>query len=330
MIIKKILFQTIRLSWLMSRKRWFVRVRPWGISLLVHVALAVGLILFSKSISSPPPQVVAAPQSILEEKSEPLQMEPLINDFQMEPLVENDRPQPLEPVDLPEIPEPAPPVSDIISVAESDSLAPDLSNAFVTKPNNYHSQFCGAGGAGQRIGYVVDCSGSMVIAFDYVRRELKSTINRLTPAQYFQIVFYAGGSPLRMSPDKLLRAHAPNRKKALEFIDQADLGSVADRTAAWKAVVNAMQAVFHARTPSGYSCQLIYFLTDGEFDHARVEQAIAQMQRQREQPARINVISCGNPDNEKFLRKLAASYKGKYRFVSDEELAQTQKIKTAY
>jgi len=99
------------------------------------------------------------------------------------------------------------------------------------------------------------------------------------------------------------------------------LASVANAEVATEAVVKALTRALTISTEAGSGAEVIYLLTDGQYDQQVVKAEVKKLQGQRRQPARINVISCGVRDNEKFLRTLAAMYGGQYRFVSDEQLA---------
>ena len=254
-----------------------------------------------------------------------LETDPVITDLQIEPLIT--APLVAEPPELPVVQSanPAPAViSDAIAVYHPSESGAIAGSAPATT-SWYQSDFFGIAGSARGVCYVVDCSGSMIIAFEYIQRELKRTVAALTPAQYFHIILYAAGEPIEMSPKRLLRAHAPRRKEALDFIDQMKLITVADSQKGSEAVVQALRQAFEVVSVDGRPAELIYLLTDGQFDHQKVDELIRQKQAQRSSPARINVIACGNQNNEAFLQKLAAAYQGQYRFVSDEELAKIRK-----
>ena len=97
---------------------------------------------------------------------------------------------------------------------------------------------------------------------------------------------------------------------------------MASSQAAWQAAVAAIEAAFETKTDNGEMVDLIYLLTDGQFDHQKTKDRIERLQSQRNRPAAITIIACGNSQNEQFLGKLAAANAGKYRFVSDEEMAR--------
>ena len=96
--------------------------------------------------------------------------------------------------------------------------------------------------------------------------------------------------------------------------DIAGLINLIDNSTLW-------QPQLTISTGDGNGAEVVYLLTDGQYDQQVVKAEVKKLQSQRTRSARINVISCGVRDNEGFLRNLAAMYGGQYRFVSDEQLA---------
>ena len=293
----------------------------WTISIIIHIVAAGVFLTLSLIDTSPADPARETPTSALQQPPEPLELEPVVTDLQLD--TPHD-PQLLpDQAEIPLIPDPAWTAGDDADAITVYNNTPhDSSSPGLTQNQNYQSQFCGNRGSGARICFVVDHSGSMVMAHDYVRRQPKKTISQLGPHQYFNIIFYAGGQPRTWAPDQLRRANAPNRYEALCFIDSIRLTQVGSTDQAWQAVINALQAAFAARTPRELPPQLIYLLTDGEFDHQHVLNGIRSLQDQHPRPVNVSVIACGSRDSEDFLKKLAAAYHGQYRFVTDEELAQ--------
>ena len=179
-------------------------------------------------------------------------------------------------------------------------------------------QFCGVAGAGGAVAYVVDCSGSMVMAFDYIQAELTRAIEALTPGQYFAVVFYAAGEPVEWMPGRLLRANAPNRQAAGGFVKRMQLAPVGEPGATARAVGEALARALAARRAGGGGVELVYLLTDGQYDHG----AAAAVLESGGGGVRVNIVACGSREHEAELRRLAARQGGQYRFVTDEELAR--------
>jgi len=297
----------------------------WLASLLFHLGLALAFLVLSLYRKTPDLQNKPNLQTPVQTAFTDLQMAPVISDLKVESMLTDDFvPENPELPGLPNtLPANSPPAASGNLAVFSDSRSGFTVPANTIRAGNpYRSEFCGTGGSGQGICYVVDCSGSMVMALEYVRSELRRAIERLTPAQYFQVIFYAGGAPLELEPGRLIRASAPHRQRALEFVDQVKLNTVPDTASGSQAVVNAMERALTAATTHHLQANLIYLLTDGQYDHGYVESAVKKIQAQRIRPARINVISCGVKQNENFLRRLALNYQGSYHFVSDEEMAE--------
>ncbi|GEM_PF-1127829 len=303
-------------------------VAGFGISLLVHGAIIVGFLVGWGPASGPVDKAKESPEAILQPIVDPLDVDPMSYEQLEQELVDKPAAGIADLTTVLQVPQEAVPASQsaesIAVVSKGYSNAGQSQGRYVGK-QTYQSSFCGTRGSANRICFVVDCSGSMVIAFDYVRNELKGAIGKLGPGQYFNVIFFAGGNPKQLSPKGMLRAGAASRQKAMSFIASKEvrLTSVSDSTAAWQGVVGALQEAFAAKGFDGSEVQLIYLLTDGEYDHQQVLQAVKRMQDKRKYPAVINVIACGNRDNEEFLRNLAETYNGQYRFVSDEQLAHS-------
>lgn len=291
----------------------------WVVSALIHVLVVAGFLMVSTGGSAPSAAPRQIPTSTFEPETEPLEPEALVDNLQMAPL--DAAPAPPDLVDLPAPPDlaAAPAHIAVPAVAQSHS-------SFVLAGNSpaagaAPSRFCGLPATGDRICYVVDCSGSMVMAFDYVRREVKRAVAALNPGQYFHVIFFAGGDPIQLMPSQLRRANLHQRNASLDFVDEIQLKDVVAGGAAWQGVVKALDAAMAVRTTSNQAAQVIYLFTDGEFDHDRVAGFLTRMQQRRPSSFVINVVACGSRDNEPFLRQLASNHQGRFRFLTDEQLA---------
>ena len=294
------------------------RLFGWAASLTVHLLLAGILLSVSVQDGSPGNSAKRIPHSSLAQSNEPLQLEPLIDDLHLEPAQADwQRLEMADQSQLDQPPQPVPDQADALTVAQSEPGALDWQ--VPAGGGSYRSQFCGAGGLGTRLCFVVDCSGSMVMALDYIRAELKRSIAGLSPGQYFSVIFYATGEPRELAPGRLVRASAGNRDSAISFVDKASLSPVGSTREACEAVVAALEAAFAARNSRGGHVELIYLLTDGEYDGQKVIDAVNQLQRGRPQPAAISVVACGSPDNKGFLQELAEKNRGQFRLVTDKE-----------
>ncbi len=295
----------------------------WAISVMVHVVIASFFLLVTFNESSDRSDEMQTPTAQVQSELKALQSEPMIQDLQVEPVA-------MEKLFAEELPLPA--IIDVEMVelfggAENaarfggETIGAGLGEVSLGGNSFLRSRFCGTGDLARRICYVVDNSGSMIMARDYVRQELKRAVANLTPAQYFYIIFYAGSDPQELGSGRLIRAAAHHRREAQSFVERTELASVASVEAATEAVVKALTRALTISTADGSGADVVYLLTDGQYDQQVVKAEVKKLQRQRTQPARINVISCGVRDNEQFLRTLAVMYGGQYRFVSDEQLS---------
>ncbi|MBN2210299.1 MAG: VWA domain-containing protein [Sedimentisphaerales bacterium] len=294
-----------------------VTLWAWGISLVAH-ALVIGIVILLSSRNEPGLEQPAQATQIRLEQPLPTEPPPTVIENLM---VEN-------PLILPLIP-PAPPVLNPIAVADTP-LSTSASEGFTIAAAPVTGElttgttaavFCGTSSQGRYLCYIVDCSGSMVMALDYVQSELCRSLEALTPSQFFRLILFAGGTPSIWPAEGYRRANAPARCQAVTFVKTLQLKETPGVQAASDAVVQAIDAALTI-TASNDTPDTIFLLTDGEFEHQAVAQQLFRLQAQRSTPATLHVIACGNPDNEQFLRRLAQSYQGSYRFISDDELAR--------
>jgi len=156
-----------------------------------------------------------------------------------------------------------------------------------------------------RIVYLVDRSGSMTDAFDYVKLELKRSIRELPPHKQFDVIFYAAGPALEMPARRLVSATQASKQRAFEFIDEVVPQGETDPT-------EGLQRAF------AVGPDLIYLLTDGEFDKGVVGQVKALNVGGK---VTVNTIGFLYRGPEEVLKRIAAENHGQYKFVSEGDLA---------
>jgi len=162
---------------------------------------------------------------------------------------------------------------------------------------------------GRRIVYVVDRSGSMTDSLDFVKYELKRSLQELGETAEFHIVFFSSGPPMEMATRRLVAATPRNRGMAMEFIDTVIATGGTDP-------VQAMERAFAVQP------DVIYLLTDGEFD-----QAIVGHVKRLNAGGRVRVSTIGflYYPNNRVLREIAAQNGGEYKFVSEADLEDIAK-----
>lgn len=160
--------------------------------------------------------------------------------------------------------------------------------------------------------FVVDASNSMNhpypgiarTRFGRVKLELFKTISQMTEEQKFFVIFFAEDA-LPMPARNLVSATPENQKLAMEWI-----GGIRTfgNTEPQNAVVMALKL----------KPDVIYFLTDGNFDRDTVKSA------KRHNPTKIPIHTIGFGDNtgEVRMKEIAELTGGTYRFIPEEQPTQ--------
>jgi len=156
-----------------------------------------------------------------------------------------------------------------------------------------------------KIVYVVDRSGSMTDSIDYVKFELKRSIGELQEDTAFHVIFYSSGPPVEMPTRRLVTGTDRNKQLAFEFIDGIIPQGETDPS-------KALERAF------AVGPELIYLLTDGEFDRA-----IIDLVKRLNTGNKVTVHTIGflYRTGEEVLKKIAEQNSGNYKFVSEADLA---------
>ncbi len=176
--------------------------------------------------------------------------------------------------------------------------------------------FLGARDKGSRIVFVVDCSASMANyhAMRSAKAALASSLNTLTDAQQFQVIFYNQTTkplpPRGRSDGPLFFATDVNKTYALQAIGLIDPDLGTDHLPALKLALRM-------------GPEVIFFLTDADEPQLSAAE-LAEITRLNQGRARIHTIEFGkgaelNLDN--FLKKLARQNGGTYRYHDVKSLA---------
>ena len=160
-----------------------------------------------------------------------------------------------------------------------------------------------------KIVYVVDRSGSMTDSIDFVKAELTRSVAELGEDVEFHVIFYSSGPPVEMPTRRLVHATQRNKGLAYDFIDRIVPEGETDPS-------KALQRAFAVRP------ELIYLLTDGEFDRG-----IIDLVKRLNAGGRTRVFTIGflytqpGTPAEGVLKQIAGENGGEYKFVSEQDLA---------
>ncbi len=168
-------------------------------------------------------------------------------------------------------------------------------------------QFFGLGGSehgARKIVYVVDRSGSMIDTFIHVGVELRRSISALRRSQKFHVIFFNSGEPLENPPRKLVSAIGAQKKQFFSFLkDVFPEGSTHPERAMRRAL--------------SLEPDLIYFLTDGEFDAGLIPKLDQWNSGRR---VKIFTIAYFDPAGARLLNHIAQEHGGEFKFVSENDL----------
>jgi len=253
----------------------------------------------------PPPPVAAPPQPTEPVQAVALNPDPPAKETAPAP-TSTDKPAPppslLPPPDKPATPAPAAPFAGVF----------DFSGARGVK--KVTTTFWGIAADGDRVVYIIDRSGSMTDSIDYLKFELKRSINALAEDKRFDVIFYSSGPPVEMplasakpgpaADDALPLATAETKQKTFDFIAAITPMGETDPSA-------ALTRAFELRPDE------IYLLTDGEFDKSIVDLVKRLNSTGR---TRVHTIAYVFRAGAEALKQIAAANGGRYRYVSEKEL----------
>lgn len=164
------------------------------------------------------------------------------------------------------------------------------------------SQFMGTGGNAYCVCYIIDRSGSMVIAFDYVKKEMLRSIQELQAEQLFHVIFFNAGEAIEAPMGRMVHASDRNKIEAIKFVGGVVAAGRTDPRPAFR------KAFALKPRPN-----LIYFLTDGDFDPDMMDDLRKWNSGHK---TVINTIAFLERPAEALLKKIAQENGGTYTFVN--------------
>lgn len=172
------------------------------------------------------------------------------------------------------------------------------------------TEFFGSGTNLRKICYVVDASGSMQGRLGMVRKNLKESIAKLAPDQFFYVIFFRGDGLVESGKGVLVRATSTAKSQAYDFIDSVRFEGPTN-------AISAIRRSMKIKDPGGQSVQQIYFLSDGfDYDSEYMPDFAGMIEKMRKRLApavRINTIGIWvERQDEKILRSIAGGSGGEY------------------
>ena len=175
------------------------------------------------------------------------------------------------------------------------------------------SAFYGTGGNATRIVYILDCSGSMLDNFEFLKKEAISSVNNLVPLQFFAVVLVSD-HVIPIGPNQLQCALPEAKKQFAEQLGKQNAEGQNDD------LLLPFQQAFE-RSVFAMKPELIYFLTDGHFDDTLIK-VVNQLNRDKK--VHINTLAFVTEEAayKQQLEGLARENGGVYKFIPERELGQ--------
>ncbi len=160
------------------------------------------------------------------------------------------------------------------------------------------SKFMGTGGNATQIIWVCDASGSMGTKFEILKDQIRKSVDSLKPVQFFNIIFFNNNTAYPMDANNLVPANPDGKRRAYQFLESIVPGPDSNP-------IPALQIAFKQKP------QLIYFLTDGDFEfaldaNAKVISTLADLNK--EGRTKINTIAFVNADQKADLNSRGAGF----------------------
>ncbi len=179
------------------------------------------------------------------------------------------------------------------------------------------ASFVGISGNARRVIYICDATGTMLgLKYKLLQKELYKALDILKPIQGFNIIFFKGGDSdsdwANPYARELVVANPANKQKGRQFIESFQVVGAGTNP------LPALRLAF-AQKP-----QLVYFLTDGQFDNVvRYQQVLAEVRSlNADKSVKLNTIAFMSEDAqaEKTLADLATENGGRFVKVTERDL----------
>ncbi len=286
----------------------------WLLSVLAHI-LIFGFMFVVPWVSSMLPDANEAPiplAQLVGDPDTPSFSTAATHEFDDKPLGETTEIVPVDPkhfADPTESPVTDSPDFGIIGIGEGGGDSPQfgLGGGAEAGPSFFGLGQSATGA--RRIVFVVDKSGSMTDSFDMVRRELLRCVGELGRTQKFHVICFSQRTEDRPAfeenpPRRLVSAIESSRRELAQFIAGV-------RPEGGTEPSPAMRRAFDLEP------DLIYFLTDGDFDPKLLGELI---HLNRDKRVRICTIAYMSPDGSERLKQIAREHRGEFKYVTERDI----------
>jgi hypothetical protein len=166
------------------------------------------------------------------------------------------------------------------------------------------ASFFGVESSGTRIAFVVDISASMEgPKFERLKRELRTSLDGMGDSAQVFLVGFSDGATVIGDRQDWVSASPLAKRRLFDAINALQLGPSTKP-------LPGFQLVFRLRPKP----DAIYFMTDGEFDEAVVEE-VALLNRAGS-PVPIHTIAFVSTAGEDLMKRIASMSKGTYTYVA--------------
>jgi hypothetical protein len=175
--------------------------------------------------------------------------------------------------------------------------------------------FCPPGGNARKIVFVCDATGTMINKMSVLKRELTTAVGSLrNGTQSYKVIFFVGGGSVATeSKNGLIVGSTANKKQTFDWLTDVTPEGTTDP-------VPALQAAFKLQP------DLIYFLSDGEFNNLRSYSAVLEEVDRLHQATgsrvKVNTIlfETFEPDAEKAMQTISDRTGGRFLRIGLKDL----------